>query len=564
MQRSQIESLRALGPAWCRIPMSQPPSHPELIGQLACAAALGVDPAKPVDVVHTHASTVLLCGDRAWKVKKPVQLGFLDFSTLERRHADCAREIELNRRLAPGIYLGLSAVVRRGPALQMVDAPAIGEEVIEWAVRMRRMPADGMLDRLVPAGGVTPEHMRDFARQLADFHASARAVACTGVGSQTGTGDLAEQSGSADDVARRLRGNLARLSGAPLEPAFLGALRVAAERWLERISPTLHERRAQGRVCDGHGDLHTRNLCMIDGQITAYDCLEFDDSLRCADVAADVGFLAMDLARLGRNDLAREFIAEYVRASGDGSIAEPARFFGFHYAIVRAMVEWIRLGQSETPAAERPAIIRAIRDFTMLAAGYAVEPATVLMMGLPATGKSTLGRALARHMRATVIESDRVRKELHGVAPTGRGPPEIYGADATGRTYAALADRVTSIRGSAVIDASHHTRAARASSIAAAISRTGPWLLLEVDADRATIEGRMRRRAQDPSSVSDATMDVHKRLLARRESPEDVDAGHRLLVRSHDGDDWIDGACQRALAQLMLSCQSHGVPSPHA
>lgn len=554
--------------------MTSPMAHSELIERLLRPHALGRAGNEAAEVVQTHASTVLLCGERAWKIKKPVHLGFLDFSTLERRRADCEREIQLNRRLAPAIYLGLSAVVRRGGTLEMVDAPSAGDDVVEWAVRMRRMPADGMLDRLIPAGGVTAQHMRAFAARLAEFHSAAGAC------------DPPRQHGSGERLAERLRANLARLrecadrapravlperrvhgaaaspggGDVPLEAGFLEALGGVAELWIARIVPTLNERLAAGRVRDGHGDLHTRNLCMIDGEITAYDCLEFDDALRCTDVAADVGFLAMDLSRLGRRDLAHEFVQAYVERSGDTGIVEPARFFGFHYAVVRAMVESIRLGQPETPPDERHALIRSIRDFAMLAAGYAVEPATVVMMGLPATGKSTLALAVARHLRATVIESDRVRKELHGIAPTERGPPEMYSPRATALTYRALAERAESVRGSVVIDASHHTRPERASSIAAAQQRGGPWLLLEVDADRATIEARMQRRAKDPSSVSDATVTVHERLLTQREAPHEVDEGHRLLVTSNDGQYWIDAACQRALHTLMLSRDAHDVP----
>jgi aminoglycoside phosphotransferase family enzyme/predicted kinase len=518
--------------------------------------------------VHTHASTVFLCGDRAWKIKKPVKLGFLDFSTLERRRADCERELELNRRLAPDIYLGLGAVVQRGTCIQMTDSPAQGDDVVEWAVRMLRMPAEGMLDVLVPRGEVTLGHIRDFAQRLAKFHASA------------GSAGAAAEHGSVEHLADRLRSNFAHLArgatcmpgtsgrtggsaddrGAPLEPEFIDALKQAAERWIRRIAPTLHDRRSKGRVRDGHGDLHARNLCMLGGKITAYDCLEFDDSLRCADVAADVGFLAMDLARLGRQDLADEFVAEYSRASGDGDIAGPVRFFSFHYAIVRAMVESIRLAQPQTSAAERPGILRAICDFAMLAAGYAVEPATVIMMGLPATGKSTLGRALARRLQASVLESDRIRKELHGIAPTDRGPPEMYSANATARTYAALAEQAISVQGSVVIDASHHTQSQRASSIAAAVRRGGPWLLVEVHADRETIAARMQQRAKDPSRISDATIDVHHALRTRWEAPREVDPAHHLAIESLDGPDWLNVACQRALQKLMLSGAAHDVP----
>jgi aminoglycoside phosphotransferase family enzyme/predicted kinase len=548
--------------------MSTRLAHLELLSLLQDPMSLGCAPGAPVEVVHTHASSVVLCGDRAWKMKKPVKLGFLDFSTLELRRADCEREINLNRRLAPDIYLGLSAVVQRGTCIQMVDSPAQGDDVVEWAVRMRRMPAEGMLDILVPRGEVTVGHIRDFAQRLVKFHARAESAGA------------AAEHGSVEHLADRLRSNLAQLArgatcvpgkigltggsaddgSALLELEFVDALKQAAERWIRRTAPMLHDRRSKGRVRDGHGDLHARNLCMLGGKITAYDCLEFDDSLRCADVAADVGFLAMDLARLGRPDLADDLVAEYARASGDGDIAGPVRFFSFHYAIVRAMVESIRLGQGETPAAERPQIIRAIRDFAMLAAGYAIEPATLLMMGLPATGKSTLGRALARPMRATVLESDRIRKQLYGIAPTDRGPLEMYSADATARTYAAIAETAVSIQGSVVIDASHHTQSQRASSVAAAVRRRGPWLLVEVHADPKTIAARMQRRAKDPSRTSDATIDVHHALRTGWEAPHEVDPAHHLAIESLDGPRWIDVACQRVLQKLMLSGAAHGVP----
>jgi len=526
----------------------------ELLSALRDPESLGCAQGTAAEVVHTHASTVFLCGDRAWKVKKPVKLGFLDFSTLERRRADCEREIALNRRLAPEIYLGLSAVVRRGATLAMVDAASPGEEVVEWAVRMRRMPAEGMLDALVPRGGVSVAQARAFAVRLADFHARPESSV------------LGSDHGAVDHVAARIRANLAQLAhhvppdGGILEPGFLDALQRAVEVWIARIAPALRDRQVRGRVRDGHGDLHARNLCMIDGQITAYDCLEFDDSLRCADVAADVGFLAMDLKRLGRQDLAREFVQAYAERSGDAGIAEPARFFGIHYAVVRAMVEAIRLGQAQTSDHQRAGIIRTIRQYALLAAGLSLERATVIMMGLPATGKSTLGRALARYMEAEVLESDRIRKELHGIAPTDRGPPEMYGADATARTYAALADRASSIRGTVVIDASHHTQAQRASSIAAAVGRGGPWLLVEVHADPATIASRMGRRAKDPSRVSDATIGVHQTLRVRREAPQEVDPAHQLRIESLDSPDWVDLACQCALQKLMLSGAAHGVP----
>jgi aminoglycoside phosphotransferase family enzyme len=312
-----------------------------------------------VDVAQTHASVVFLVGDTAWKAKKPVDLGFLDFSTLERRRADCERELRLNRRMVPGIYRGLAAVVREGDRIRVVREPAEGAQVIEWLVEMRRLPAGGMLDRLVPAGGVTERHLRDFARRLADFHAHAAAGPDV---RRHGALDVVRA--RQDDCLRRLAEHAANPTPGldpPLDAAFVGALDRTARAWLDRIAPTLEARRRDGRVRDGHGDLQAANACMVDGRIEAYDCLEFEDAYRCADQAMDPSFLAMDLDRFGRPDLAESFLAAYADAAGERGIDELFRYFRMHYAIVRAMTESIRLHQPETAAADLPIIAAKVR-----------------------------------------------------------------------------------------------------------------------------------------------------------------------------------------------------------
>jgi hypothetical protein len=265
----------------------------------------------------------------------------------------------------------------------------------------------------------------------------------------------------------------------------------------------------------------------------------------------DPSFLAMDLDRFGRPDLARVFLRAYARASGDEGIDELCRYFRMHYAIVRAMTESIRLHQAETPASEHEGIASMVRTYAQLAAGYVVEPATLLVMGLPASGKSTLASHLALGLRASVFSSDLVRKSMLGIPPTERAGPAAYAPDATDATYRELSRHVESATGNAIVDASQRACAHRAPLVAAAAHRSDAWLLVEVEADRATIEARMGRRARDRSGVSDADLAVHDRLRNEFQPPDEIPGAHRVRLVSSDRGGWLDEAALAVLGRLL-------------
>lgn len=518
------------------------PSLEALIALLGDASAYpsdaeGVAAARsvPVEVVQTHASVVFLVGDRAWKIKKPVDLGFLDFSTLERRKADCEREVILNRRMAPDLYLGVWPVVR-GPsgALRVVrERSAVRDaEALEWAVEMRRLPSGGMLDRVIARGEIRPAQLLRFADDLARFHARAeRSESITAFGAP-------------EVVARRVRSNLERLvetathpfGGLPpaLPQSFVDALALRTMQWLEELAPVLAERQAAGRVCDGHGDLHARNLCIVDDAIVAYDCLEFEPAYRCADVAMEVAFLAMDLDRLGHHALAELFVDRYIETSGDRGLRTPWRFFRLHYAIVRSMVEAIRLSEPETPADERAGIRGLVRSYAELAAGYAVEPATVVMMGVPGSGKSTYAKALAVPFRATVIRSDEIRRlveaESRGDAGDAAGRPRTYDAASIDRVYRAMADAASRAEGNVILDATHLRRYHRGWSCEIA-ERRGPWCVVETIVPEAERARRITERSSDPANVSDATVEVARELARGRDAPDEVPSARYVAFR---------------------------------
>lgn len=493
-----LEASRALARAWAR--------------------ACGGD-AEPIE---THASIVVLSRDRAFKFRKPVDLGFLDYRTLDARRRDCEEETRLNRRLAPEVYLGTYALLRDDAgSLLLASKPPVGAVILDWIVAMRRLPAEGMLDRLLAEDRVSGTAVETFARELAAFHES--------------VGPADPHFGSVEDLARRIETNLRRLREHAVERT--GILSTACADALERIlparlaavAPTLERRRRAGRVREGHGDLHARNLCLVDGRIVAYDCLQFDRGLRTVDVASEVGFLAMDLAFRGHRELADAFVRAYADASGDAEVATLVPLFALHYAVIRAMVDAIRAGEPAIDDAERARLREEIRRHALLAAGYASGPALVLVAGLPLTGKSTLARAIAGPLRARILRSDEIRKELAGIAPNERGGAALYAAEASDRTYAevgARAERELAAGRSVVVDAAALERARRDALRARGAQR--PAFLVHATALRATIEARAALRRDDPTEVSDAGLAVHDALARTAEPPTEWPLSHRV------------------------------------
>ncbi len=346
----------------------------------------------PAGVAETHSAVVVFVGDRAYKVKKPVDLGFLDFRDLAARAAACRREVELNRRLAPDVYLGVADVV--GP----------DGEVCDHLVVMRRMPADRRLSTLVTVGADVDDGLWHLAHLVAAFHETAERSEATA------------RAASRDALATRWADNTAGL----LEhgPGVVGLDEVLevdalAARYLAGRGPLFERRIAAGRAVDGHGDLLADDIFLLEDGPRVLDCIEFDDHLRFGDALADVAFLAMDLERLGRPDLADRFLRAYGEHAGDAWPATLAHHHIAYRAQVRAKVAAIRAVQGKRDAVtEARSLLRLARRH--LAAGAS---RLVLVGGLPGAGKSTLATGLADALGAAVVRSDELRKELAGLAP---------------------------------------------------------------------------------------------------------------------------------------------------
>ncbi len=484
----------------------------------------------PVDQVQlrqTHISWVFLAGDYAYKVKKPVDFGFLDFSTLARRETDARLELELNRRLSPEVYLGLSQVVRRDDTF-FFDGSG---ERIEPVVRMRRLPDAGMLVNLLANHSVTPALVQRIARRLAWFHARAA------------TGAAVDEYGTLTAIRRNWEENflqIAPFEGRTIAKTVNDGIRDYTERYLSTHRELFDARVAEGRIRDGHGDLHASSICVEGRHIWLFDCLEFSPRYRCGDVAGEVAFLAMDLDHFGRADLATAFVDAYVGASGDEQVRELLAFYACYRAYVRGKVRSLRLTGLDASPANRAAVEEDARSYFDLARSYAGWPAgrlLVAVMGLPASGKTTLARALAGRLGLVHLNSDVVRKELAGSRPTeqhdDRYGEGLYRAASTRRTYAAMRRRAGRWLGrgrSVVLDATFGDVHERSALARLARRRAVPLLVVECTADHAELQRRLAARRADPGSASDARLELWPRLLASYAEPTDVP--ERLAIDS--------------------------------
>jgi aminoglycoside phosphotransferase family enzyme len=374
----------------------------ELLSALADPAAYPgrVD---AVEVHQTHISAVFLAGDRAYKLKKPVNFGFVDFRTLDRRRHFCDEEVRLNRRLAPDVYLGVVPVTREADGRMRFGGSG---EVIEWAVEMVRLPEEATLRHRLACGTVGRAELEALARRVAAFHAAADG------------GSHVAAFGRFETVAANARDNLALaapLVGRAISEGVYGRLKELTEATLDRLRPLIEARAARGVPRDTHGDLRLDHVYLFPdrpppGDLAVIDCIEFNERFRFADPVADMAFLVMDLRYDGREHLAHEFADAYFRAAGDCEGRLLLCFYSAYRAAVRGKVDGLLLGEAEVPAAERDRALARARAHWLLALRELEEPARrpclVLATGLPGTGKTTLARGLAETAGFRVIRTD--------------------------------------------------------------------------------------------------------------------------------------------------------------
>jgi aminoglycoside phosphotransferase family enzyme/predicted kinase len=485
-----------------------------------------------VDLLQTHISWIFLAGDYVYKIKKPVNLGFLDFTSLAARRHYCDEELRLNRRLAPTLYLGTVAITGNHAAPRVSG----DGQAIEYAVKMRRFPQNALLDAALARGEIGIPAIIALARNIAEFHAAAPSAAA--MPRLDATASLLEP--ALDNFAQMLP-----LLDTPQDIEVLAGLRAWTLREHQRPAGLARERLAAGRVRECHGDLHLGNIALIDGAATPFDCLEFNQALRWIDVISEAAFLAMDLEVHGRRDLAYVFLNAYLEHSGDYGGVAMLPFYLVYRAVIRAKINLIRACQQ---GATREQVERAREAYHRYIA-YAVSTASagrgsiVITHGLSGSGKTTLTQLIVPGLGAVRVRSDVERKRMHGLsalAHTGsaRGAG-IYAADATARVYDRLAQHARSIAKAGfpvLVDATFLGRDQRAAFLALARELGVPFTIVNFAESHEALRARIVARAAHNGDASEATLLVLEDQIANHQplSPDElefaitVDAGGNI------------------------------------
>lgn len=493
--------------------VASPARLPILVQRLLEPAAYP-HPTRDIRLVETHISWVFLTGDYVYKVKKPCNLGFLDFSTLERRHECCREEVRLSGRFAPDLYLGIV------PITGSPDAPRIGGggDPIEWAVKMRQFDEAGRLDRMFAEGRLTADDCARLGTEIAHVD-EGLAIA-----------DPVQPWGTADAFLATVAMNLEQLCRARPEAGDrVAALHAWVAREVSRLRPVIAARIAAGKVRECHGDLHLANIVLHEGRMMAFDGIEFNASLRWIDVANDVAFLAMDLDARGRPDLAAHVVSNWMEAADDHAAAAVLPVYMVYRAIVRAAVAAIRHGQAnDTGDSETAEHARTESDrYLALAARLMMptQPALFVTSGVSGSGKTTVAGGIVGGCRAIRLRSDVERKRLAGMDATARptdaaATASLYAATTTVRAYerlAALARDLLAAGRSVVVDAACNAARQREMFTAVARERDVPLVWLDFDIPPADLLARVAQRQADGRDASDATADVVRMQLESRE-----------------------------------------------
>lgn len=510
-----------------------------LIAALADPACYGGDVTR-VTPLETHISHVFLTGRCAYKIKKAVDFGFLDFTALSARRFFCEEELRLNRRLAPALYLEVV------PITGSVDAPRIGGpgRAIEYAVKMREFAQEALASRLLDCGALGAEDIDALAAMVARFHeAVERAAPGGGFGSPEGVWRAAQ-----DNFA-----TLHTLVEDLQERSRLDALAAWTRREYEARRGALLTRVEEGFVRECHGDLHLGNMARIERELTIFDCIEFNPAFRWIDVMSEVGFLVMDLHHRGHPDLAHRFLNAYLERTGDYGGLAVLRFYLVYRSLVRAKVARLRAAQLHSEEARREAIADD-RDHLKLAESFAApsRSALVITHGLSGSGKTTLSQALLERLGAVRVRSDVERKRMHGLEALDRARSGIdtglYASTATEATYGRLTALARGIVGSgftALVDAAFLRRWQRNLFRELASALSVPFVIVDFAASEAALRERIARRIDGSTDASDADVTVLEQQLRTQEPLGDAEMDDVVrydaeapLERSWQADAW--------------------------
>jgi aminoglycoside phosphotransferase family enzyme/predicted kinase len=500
-----------------------------------------------VQVRQTHISVVFIAGPHVYKLKKPVNLGFVDFSSLDKRRFFCDEEVRLNRRLAPEIYLGVV------PAVQTTSGPRFeGEgEVLDWAVKMRYLPEEANLHKRLQRADVQVELVEELARRIASFHRVAETSERI-----AGFGRFESVSRLVLDIFDQAMSQV----GTTVDQRVFERVKLLTEQRLGNLRPIIDSRAQRSVPRDCHGDLHLDHIYYFPdvrspADLVIIDCIEFNERFRFIDPVADMAFAAMDLAFHGRRDLARTFAETYFQMTGDSEGCMLLPLYSAYRATVRGLVDGLKYAEMEVPVGERNIALERSRAHWLLALSELEDPAhkpcLLLVAGLPGTGKSRVAQDLALQTGFTVIRSDVVRKELAGVPVEAQAPTELrealYSSDWNEQTYAECLHRAEKLlfAGKRVlVDATFWEEAKRQMFGRAAVKWGVSFAMLVCEADSSTVRSRLANRTAD---ASDADWSIYERVAAKWECVRSMEGQAVLSILTECT---AEEAARRALEAL--------------
>ena len=495
-------------------------------------------------MVQTHISVIFITADRVYKVKKPVNFGFLDFTTLEKRHHFCTEEVTLNRRLSPDLYLGLLPVTEERGLLRFGGAgPAV-----DYAVLMNRLHEDRLLSVLLEKGEVSPEMIERVAAKIAQFHIQAATSA-----EITRIGGTAAVRTNTEENFEQIQSYI----GHTLSQTKFDLLAGFTRTFREVNRKLFLKRENEGWIRDGHGDLHTQHICLT-GDIQIYDCIEFNKRFRYSDILCDAAFLAMDLRMKGRRDLADLYTRKYLELTGREGTEALYNFYACYRAVVRGKVEGFRSRDPDVNEKDALQATEDARGFFNLAGELArtvIPTSLIITCGLMGSGKSSLAAGLAEKFDLEVISTDRVRKELAGMHPleSKRVPygGDIYSRGSTDRTYRELSSRAEAYLKSGtsvILDGTFMNPEYRGLATEVARKTGSDYLFIYLNAEEQILRTRLRQRLQE-TSVSDGREEILADQIRASIPPDEVSENRKLYIDARlPGEKIVTTAYRRLLS----------------
>jgi hypothetical protein len=452
---------------------------------------------EPIRLMQTHVSYVTLTGDYAYKVKKAVDFGFLNYSTLEKRKHFCEEELRLNQRSAAPIYLEAL------PIAQQDNTFILGsdDQVVEYAVKMRQFPQSALLSHMFERGELTEDLLRQLAEAIAQFHLSAQ------------TDDYIRAFGTVENVRQSIDENYDQTRGfigGPQTQQQFDETKAYTDEFFATRQDLFQQRIDQDKIRACHGDLHLNNICYWQDQLLLFDCIEFNEPFRFVDVMFDIAYIIMDLTVAGRDDLAAIFLSHYVEQTGDWEGLQILPLYVSRQSYVRAKVTSFLLGDPSVSEEDKQAAAAKAAKYYTLAWSYVQQRhgRLLVMSGLSGSGKSTVARELSRQMGAIYMRSDAVRKHLAGVPVYERGDNSLYTSEMSQKTYGRLIDLGTLLASQGyvvILDAKFDTQANRERAIAAAKSHDLVPTIVHCEAPIDILKERVQTRSGD---IADATLEV--------------------------------------------------------